>query len=41
MDNTLRVKDSPQFPSPVKEKKALKLHTQPAIYQTISGEGEG
>ena len=41
MDNALRVKASPQIPSPVKEKKALHLHPQPAIYQDIIGEGEG
>ena len=40
MDKYLRVKASPHFPSPVKDSKALLLHPQPVIYQSIIGEGE-
>jgi len=35
------VKTSPDFPSPVKEKKRTKLHLQVANYQSVRSEGEG
>ena len=37
----LRVKASPDLPSPVKAKKRTKLHPQVANYQRVSGECEG
>ena len=37
----MRVKTSPDFPSPVKEKKRTKLHLQVANYQSVRSEGEG
>ena len=40
-NSDLRVKASPLFPSPVKAKKGLFLHTQRALYQQLAGEGEG
>ena len=40
-NSDLRVKVSPLFPSPVKAKKELFLHSQNALDQRLAGEGEG
>ena len=41
MNNNLSVKAKEDLPSPVKNKKALRLHPQIKNYQSIRCEGEG